>query len=115
MTCEMGCGGSIRKELKATGGVARVEFVDFKEGAKKQTARVSFDTNKITVDEMVKIVTTMNDKQFTVGKISSETIDAPATTSATATPEDSEDDKVKISETSFQIPNLLDILSSFVL
>lgn len=115
MTCEMGCGGSIRKELKATGGVARVEFVDFTEGAKKQTARVSFDTNKITVDEMVKIVTTMNDKQFTVGKTSSVTIDAPATTSTTATPEESEDDKVRISETSFQIPNLLDILSSFVL
>lgn len=115
MTCEMGCGGSIRKELKAAGGVARVEFVDFKEGAKKQTARVSYDTNKITVDEMVKIVTTMNDKQFTVGKTSSETIDAPATTSTTATPEESEDDKVKISETSFQMPNLLDILSSFVL
>jgi copper chaperone CopZ len=115
MTCEMGCGGSIRKELKATGGVARVEFVDFKEGEKVQTARVSFDTNKITVDEMVKIVSTMNEKQFTVGKTSSETIDAPEATTTSSTPEESEDDQVKISETSFQMPNLLDILSSFVL
>ena len=115
MTCEMGCGGSIRKELKATGGVARVEFVDFKEGAKVQTAKVSFDTNKITVDEMVKIVSTMNDKQFTVGKTSSETIDTPAETTTSATPEESEDEKVKISENAFQMPNLLDILSSFVL
>lgn len=115
MTCEMGCGGSIRKELKATGGVARVEFVDFKEGAKVQTAKVSFDTNKITVDEMVKIVSTMNEKQFTVGKTSSEAIDAPTATTTTSTPADSEEDKVKISETTFQMPNLLDILSSFVL
>lgn len=115
MTCEMGCGGSIRKELKATGGVARVEFVDFKEGAKVQTAKVSFDTNKITVDEMVNIVSTMNEKQFTVGKTSSEAIDAPTATTTTSTPADSEEDKVKISETTFQMPNLLDILSSFVL
>jgi copper chaperone CopZ len=116
MTCEMGCGGSIRKELKATGAVARVEFPNFKEGAKVQTARVSFDTNKITADEMIKIVTTMNEKQFTVGKTSSEVIDTPVGSSSTEATDDSkEDQKVEIVETSYSMPNLLDILSGFVL
>ena len=116
MTCEMGCGGSIRKELKATGGVARVEFPNFTEGAKMQTARVSFDTNKITADEMIKIVTTMNEKQFTVGKTTSEVIDTPASSTSTEASDNSkEDQKVEIVETSYSMPNLLDILSGFVL
>ncbi|MFN5149438.1 MAG: heavy-metal-associated domain-containing protein [Flavobacteriia bacterium] len=115
MTCEMGCGGSIRKELKATGGVDRVEFVDFKDGAKVQTARISFDTNKISVDQMVDIVTNMNDKQFKVGNTSSETIETQTATATNSGPDESEEEKVKISETSFQIPNLLDILSSIIL
>ena len=112
MTCEMGCGGSIRKELKATGGVQRVEF-NFVEGEKIQTAKISFDKDKITADKMVKILTSMNDNQFKIGTMHSEAIDIPASTEATKANADSPE-KIKISTSTFTVPNLMDILSSFV-
>jgi copper chaperone CopZ len=112
MTCEMGCGGSIRKELKATGGVSRVEF-DFVEGRKVQTAKISFDTNKITADAMVKIISTMNDKQFTIGKSSSEALETSLSTSSTSETVDSENETVELYEQSYTMPNLLNILSGF--
>ena len=113
MTCEMGCGGSIRKELKATGGVSRVEF-DFVEGRKVQTAKISFDTNKITADAMVKIVTTMNEKQFTLGKMSSETLETTPSTPTTSESGDSENETVELYEQTYSMPNLLNILSGFL-
>lgn len=112
MSCEMGCGGSIRKELKATGGVARVEF-DFVEGEEIQTAKISFDTNKVTENEVVEIITSMNDKQFTVSKTGSEDISTSTSTQSNSTP-DSEEEKVKISTTPFVLPNLFDILSRII-
>jgi len=111
MTCEMGCGGSIRKELKASGGVSRVQF-DFEEGRKVQTAKISFDTNKITADEMIKIVSTINEKQFTVGKTNSESITAPVSSTEEKTePQAKEEVKISSTQTSFAIPNLFEILS----
>jgi copper chaperone CopZ len=114
MTCEMGCGGSIRKELKGTGGVARVEFVNFDENKKVQTAKISFDTNKITVDEMVKIVTTMNENQFTVVHTSSEVIESKTTNTSVEEPASDEEEVVKITENSLSLPNVFDILSGFL-
>jgi copper chaperone CopZ len=115
MTCEMGCGGSIRKELKATKGVARVEFIDFDEKKKIQNAEISFDTNIITADEMVKIITTMNDKQFKVGKISSEAITSAccnSTDKVVNSPEEKE--TIEIAESNLVLPNLIDILVGIV-
>lgn len=109
MTCEMGCGGSIRKELKGTGGVARVEF-DFKEGKEIQTAKISFDSNKISEEEMVKIVDSMNEDQFAVGKTNS--IDLENTNSNAVPSNKSEKPNVELSETSFALPNLFDILAN---
>ncbi len=70
MSCEMGCGGSIRKALKETGGVHRVQY-DFVEGRTKQTAKISFDSKLVNVDQMVKLIEELNDQQFSVGKTSS--------------------------------------------
>lgn len=113
MTCEMGCGGSIRKELKATGGVNRVEFIEFTEGQKKQTAKISYDKNKVTADEMTEIIRTMNDKQFKVKTINTESIVAE-NTNQIENRSNSEEEKVKISTSFFILPNLFDILSRFV-
>lgn len=66
MTCVMGCGGSIRKELEATNAVEKCEF-DFEEGRSKNIVKVSFDQNKTTIKELINIVTKMNDNQFKVG------------------------------------------------
>lgn len=67
MTCMMGCGASIRKELYSTKAVKNVEF-DFEEGRETNTAKIAFDDSKISQKEMVEIISKMNEKQFTVGE-----------------------------------------------
>ena len=71
MTCVMGCGASIRKELYTTEAVSSVEF-DFKEGRKINTVKIAYDTTKLSVDKIVSIISKMNEKQFSLGKISEE-------------------------------------------
>jgi copper chaperone CopZ len=70
MSCEMNCGGSIRKELKKTGAVSRVEFV-WIEDAEKQVTKVSYDDTKISDKEIVNLIEKINEGQFTThgGKI----------------------------------------------
>ena len=113
MTCEAGCGGTIRKELKATGGVSRVQY-DFVEGREVQTAKVSFDKDKVTLDQMLKIITTTNEKQFTVGKTSSEAVNDVSTTSTEPSPSKETVEKVSMSETQIEMPNLIGILSDII-
>ena len=67
MTCMMGCGASIRKELYATNGVKSVDF-DFEEGRETNTAKIAFDDSKITDKKMIELISNMNEKQFTVGE-----------------------------------------------
>lgn len=112
MTCEMGCGGSIRKELKGTGAVARVQF-DFEEGRKKQTAMVSYDSSKITAAEMIRLITTMNDKQFSVDKNTVEPISKDVTTDRSSSKE-SKEPEVELEETRIEMPNLINILKDLV-
>jgi hypothetical protein len=66
MTCVMGCGGSIRKELSETNAVEKCEF-DFEADRKMNVVTVSYDENKTSAKELIKIVTKMNEGQFTVG------------------------------------------------
>jgi copper chaperone CopZ len=73
MTCEMGCGGSIRKALKETGGVERVQY-DFVEGRKKQVAVVTYDAAKIDVQKMLQLIQSINEKQFTAKLVKDESI-----------------------------------------
>lgn len=112
MTCEMGCGGSIRKELKGTGGVSRVQF-DFEEGRKKQTAIISFDSNKVTENEMITIITKMNDKQFSVGKHSSESLEI-SSESHPVSSNGEEKSTVDLEESRIQLPNLINILKDLI-
>jgi copper chaperone CopZ len=113
MTCEAGCGGTIRKELKATGGVSRVQY-DFVEGREVQTAKVSFDKDKITLDQMIKIITTINEKQFSVGKTSSEEINDVSSTPTEAAPSKETVEKVSMSDAQIEMPNLIGILSDII-
>jgi copper chaperone CopZ len=114
MTCEMGCGGSIRKELKATGGVERVKF-DFVEGAEKQKTYVYFDEAKVSEKDLKEIITTMNEKQFTISSSKKEKVDK--TTDAAESKSNSSDEAavVNMNEDNFQLPNLVGILKDLVL
>jgi len=64
MSCEMNCGGSIRKELKKTGAISRVEFV-WVEEAERQSTKISYDDTKISDKEILTLIENMNDGQFT--------------------------------------------------
>lgn len=65
MSCEMGCGGAIRKELYATNGVDEVKY-DFKMGRDFNEAIISFDQSKIDDTEIIEIIQAINKNQFTV-------------------------------------------------
>lgn len=65
MVCEMGCGGSIRKELYESNAVKQVEF-DFDEERTVDVARVAYDRNKISADKIVAIIAAANEGQFNV-------------------------------------------------
>jgi len=110
MVCQMGCGGTIRKELKATGGVSNCEF-DFEDERATNTAKIAFDKDKITVDEIVKIVSTINDNQFSVGKTSSEDVHDISTHVEKHRSESTEKANIEVSSSTIEIPNLLDLLS----
>jgi copper chaperone CopZ len=65
MSCEMGCGGSIRKALKATKAVARVSY-DFMEGREVQVAKIEFDSTQLNTKQIETIISELNDQQFKV-------------------------------------------------
>ena len=65
MVCEKGCGSSIRKELLHTKAIESCEF-DFQTDRKTNTVKIAFDKDKITVDKIVAILNSMNEKQFKV-------------------------------------------------
>jgi len=71
MTCELGCGGSIRVGVKELGGIHRVRF-DFKEGQKKQRAYVSYDSKKVNKNQIIEEIEKLNDGQFIAEEISIE-------------------------------------------
>ena len=111
MMCEMGCGGSIRKEMKSTGAVARVQY-DFVEDRDVNTAIISFDSTQISAAEMIKRIQKMNDKQFTVGKHKVETITEAGADSKSANNND--EASVNMEGSNFKLPNLINILKELV-
>jgi copper chaperone CopZ len=114
MTCEMGCGGSIRKDLKATGWFERVKF-DFVEGAEKQKTYVYFDEAKVSEKDLKKIIMTMNENQFTISSSTKEKVDNGTNTSASKSISSDETAVVNMDEDNFQLPNLVGILKDLVL
>ena len=70
MVCQMGCGGSIRKALKETCAVERVE-VNYIDTLVEQTIKVYYNKAKISPQQMLHILANVNDKQFTVRTIGS--------------------------------------------
>ena len=114
MVCEMGCGGSIRKDLKAAGGVSDVTF-DYKEDRSTNMVAVHYDSQSITEQEMIELLSELNDGQFTVGKIESQEFQAENSKQNNGT-KSSEDSKIDVASSSgLEIPNLLDLLSGLLI
>jgi len=113
MVCQMGCGGSIRKELRATGAVADCEF-DFEDERAVDIATIEFDKDKISADEIIKIVSEINDGQFTVGKTSTEALEKTEVKEDKTTSRVSSKPKVVATSSTFQLPNLFDLFSGLL-
>ena len=114
MVCEMGCGGSIRKDLKATGGVSDVTF-DYKEDRNTNFVAVTYDSQRITEQEMIERLSDLNEGQFTVGIPEWEEFQAKNSHQKNEA-KPSEDSKIDVASSSgLEIPNLLDLLSGLLL
>jgi hypothetical protein len=68
MVCQMGCGGSIRKTLKETCAVERVE-VTYQDSLEEQTIKVYYNRQKIGPKQMIAMLSKVNEGQFTVRKL----------------------------------------------
>jgi len=117
MSCEMACGGSIRKALLETGAVSRVEFVEFDMDKATNIAKVYFDKEKIKVGKIKKIVSDLNDKQFKVGETSSEAFVDETISSSCKSSKDqckAEKSKISVQSSSLELPNFFDLLKSVI-
>jgi Cu+-exporting ATPase len=114
MTCVMGCGGTIRKELAATKAIESCKF-EFEEGRAKNTAKISFDKDKISVDKIISIVSKLNKGQFKVGNSASEDVSVNIRTKVEEISSDKgENGQLKVAtETEIEIPNFVEILATF--
>ncbi|MBM3916612.1 MAG: heavy-metal-associated domain-containing protein [Sphingomonadales bacterium] len=65
MVCQMGCGGTIRKSLKETCAVDRVE-VSYIDSLEEQKIKVYYKRERIAPRQMLGMLADLNDKQFTV-------------------------------------------------
>jgi Cu+-exporting ATPase len=113
MTCEMGCGGDIRKALRHTGGVAEVDF-DFVSDRKVNIAKVKYDQKSIQPEELKKVIAGLNNGQFTVGQISTNTLDveqdAPKSSS-----DEKEESTVQMKDSFLSLSDLAAIAASWFL
>ena len=117
MTCVMGCGSSIRKDLYNTKGVSEVEF-DFEEDRKTNLAKIKFDKNIVSVEEMVSIVNAMNENQFTVGKTETENINIKNSEEEVihthSSDKDENEEIIKTSSSSFGVTGFIALLTNFL-
>lgn len=123
MVCQKGCGSSIRKELMNTNAIESCEF-DFQTDRKTNTVKIAFDKDKITVDKIVSILNTMNEKQFKVlesrtNEFSSKNTvksDIPAIeeSSEETSSVEKEEAKVQVSDSTYDTPNLLQLFSRLI-
>lgn len=112
MVCKMGCGGSIRKGLKATNAIDKVDF-DFDEERTVNFAKIYFDNTITSEEEIIQIVTTLNNNQFTVGNTETTnviTIEEENKTSSSDSKKDVIIDACSQAN-GIELPNLLDFLS----
>lgn len=90
MSCEMMCGGSIKKALAKLPGVASTE-IEFIEGDERDHAIVSYDDTKVTDAEMIDAIQTLHDGQYKVMevKVIKEVISATSSNKEAAKPKES--------------------------
>ncbi len=64
MMCEKGCGSTIRKGLYETGGVSKVDILNFNEKDSINKIQVYFDSEKSTTEDMINVIGELADKRY---------------------------------------------------
>lgn len=113
MVCAHGCGSSIKKALKATGGVEKVS-IDFEEERASNELTIRYDSKKISKKKIETILAELNEGQFTCTEVSNEKIENSVSEESTSSDE-KETPAVSAVSGGFEIPNLLEILSGLIL
>lgn len=108
MMCKMNCGGSIRKSLKATGGVTKVEF-DFEDGRETNVAKISFDSKLVNEQQMMEAVTSLYDHQYSIGNTSVSDLSEEVKVEETETTSNDEESVVDAATSFIELPNLIDL------
>ena len=114
MVCEMGCGGSIRKALKQTGAVHRVE-VDFEEENPSNVIKVYYGSASINQDEIISAIEAINEGQFKATFIESAPhIEKENKQAYINSSKNSEITVFSAEESYFSLPNLSEILNGLI-
>lgn len=115
MVCEKGCGSSIRKALKETGAVGNCTF-DFVDERPVNTAIIEFDKDQISADKIIRIISSINENQFSVKKSSTASLDLKMNVNENEGDEsnNSTTSKINVSESNFEMPNLLKLFSRLI-
>ncbi len=115
MSCEMACGASIEKALLNTGSVKTCD-IEFHKNRIYNVAKIEYNSNEITSDRLIKLITEINDKQFETGTKIDNSIDS----SEKATVQNSSSNKnesslnnFKTQDSDFKTPSLLHLISRF--
>jgi len=114
MVCKMGCGGSIRKELNGTDAIADVDF-DFSEDRTTNFAKVYFDKDKIDVNQIVDLISNINDGQFNVRSTGSEAYSVENEITEKLESSNSEQSKVNAISTNLEVPNIFELITQYLI
>jgi copper chaperone CopZ len=103
MTCEVGCAAYIQKTLAKTKGIESCE-VDFE----NNLATVKFDNTIINDEEIVDIIESLNEGQYSVEGV---VLEGMTTSSVTSSNRGNDEMSVK---STIEIPNIFSILKSII-
>lgn len=111
MVCQMGCVSSIKKELKGLDGVGNF-VIDYDNG----TAKIEFLSNKITKDEVVRSIESLNDGMYKVQNVKEVCVADCGETGK-------EDQEINVSESEvspqvntegFELPNFFNLINELL-
>ena len=113
MACKYACGGEIRKKLKTLEGVTQID-IDFEDDREQNGVEIYFDASRVEDKEVIAAIEKINDGQFkvAVNKGVSEVENEVILTNSSKT--DSEKSGIKAASESFEVPNILDLLSDLI-
>ena len=112
MSCEMMCGGSIKKALAKLPGIESTE-IKFVEGDEQDHAIVSYDDTKVTDDQMIEAIQALHDGQYKVMavKVTKQVKSAASSNESVSNPRESATVTARAPSSSIILPSLLAILT----